>query len=231
MATGSTGSGEPGSGASNTVRTRDADGTRQRLLQSARYRFARDGYSGTTVREIASDAGVNVALINRYFTSKEGLFAACLRWVVEDLDPSTNAQQSVDQILETMVNQLAGLPSGAHAPQLLLLLRSSGDQRADEIRRTTLKSFAEAMAAAAGWRPETTNSEALLLRAQIALSTALGVVLLRSSTGLEPLTSATAQELREPLRDTLETLLSAPLTRQRSSHSGSEPQADDGFRE
>src|ERR1700744_3072446 len=60
------------------VRHRDADETRQRLLQAARQRFAQDGYAATTVRDIAMEAGVNVALINRYFTSKEGLFEAYL---------------------------------------------------------------------------------------------------------------------------------------------------------
>ena len=38
------------------VRSRDAAGTRQLLLQAARIRFARDGYSATTVRDIANDA-------------------------------------------------------------------------------------------------------------------------------------------------------------------------------
>src|SRR5687768_16792368 len=57
---------------------RDAARTRRRLLEAARRRFARDGYATSTVRDIADDAGVNVALISRYFTSKEGLFEACL---------------------------------------------------------------------------------------------------------------------------------------------------------
>ena len=199
---------EQESEASGAVRTRDADSTRQRLLLAARRRFARDSYAGTTVREIAGDAGVNVALINRYFTSKEGLFEACLTRLVEDLDGPTGAETSIDQILETMLTQLTELPSGEHPLQLLLLLRSSGDDRADQIRRNTLRSFAEGMAAAAGWHPDKTDGDQLLLRAQIALSATLGIVLLRSSTGLEPLTSATTQQLRGPLSETLTTLLS-----------------------
>jgi len=194
---------------SSVVRPRDADSTRQRLLEAARHRFARDGYTGTTVRQIAGDAGVNVALINRYFTSKEGLFEACLERVVENLDRTSDAEESVGQILETIISQLARLPTGEHPPELLLLLRSSGDRRVDEIRRNTLKSFAEGMATGAGWQQGGTGDEVLLLRAQIALATALGVVLLRSSTGLEPLTSATAEQLREPLGDALSALLSS----------------------
>jgi AcrR family transcriptional regulator len=37
-------------------RSRDAAKTRQLLLDSARRRFAHDGYSATTVRDIAADA-------------------------------------------------------------------------------------------------------------------------------------------------------------------------------
>jgi AcrR family transcriptional regulator len=48
--------------------------TRSRLLEAARVRFQEHGFDGTTVRDIAADAGVDPALINRYFGSKEGLF-------------------------------------------------------------------------------------------------------------------------------------------------------------
>ncbi|MET0693390.1 MAG: TetR family transcriptional regulator [Propionibacteriaceae bacterium] len=198
----------PAAETTSTARARDADETRRQLLHAARRRFARHGYTGTTVRQIAGDAGVNVALINRYFTSKEGLFEACLRRVVENLDRPPAADVTVDGIVDSVLSQLAELPSGEHPLELLLLLRSSGDARADEIRRNTLRSFAEGMAMAAGWRPDHPDRDALLLRAQIALSTVLGISLLRSSTGLEPLGSATAEDLRGPLGDTLSALLS-----------------------
>ena len=72
-------------------RRRDAASTRQLLLDAARRRFARDGYAATTVRDIADDAGVNVALISRYFDSKEGLFEACLAAAVDELAPHGRA--------------------------------------------------------------------------------------------------------------------------------------------
>lgn len=54
---------------------RDVDQTRAKLVAAARRAFAENGYDATTVRRIALDAGVNPALINRYFGGKEGLFA------------------------------------------------------------------------------------------------------------------------------------------------------------
>jgi Transcriptional regulator len=66
-------------------RPRDARATRALLLAAALRRFTQDGYDTTTVRQIAEDAGVNVALISRYFGSKEGLFEACLELAGEEL--------------------------------------------------------------------------------------------------------------------------------------------------
>ena len=48
------------------------------ILVAARERFSSHGYDGTGLRAIAKLAGVNVALIGRYFGSKEGLFLAAV---------------------------------------------------------------------------------------------------------------------------------------------------------
>lgn len=47
---------------------------KQRILLAAKARFARQGFDGTTVRQICEDAGVNGALISYYFGGKENLF-------------------------------------------------------------------------------------------------------------------------------------------------------------
>src|SRR5438445_354828 len=54
---------------------RNAAATRQAILQSALIAFTRSGYDGVGVREIAKGAGVTAMLVNRYFGSKEQLFA------------------------------------------------------------------------------------------------------------------------------------------------------------
>jgi AcrR family transcriptional regulator len=189
----------------SSPRARDAETTRQLLLKSARRRFAVDGYSSTTVRDIAADAGVNVALINRYFISKEGLFEACLTHVAVEFDRP--ASPTIDQIVESVAIRVSAPLDDGQMLQLLLLLRTSGDERADVIRRTTLRSFAEKIARVAGWTPDDPSSEHLLLRAQIGIATALGVALLRSSSGLEPLNSADETELLGPLGDVFAALL------------------------
>jgi AcrR family transcriptional regulator len=60
-------------------RKRDAEATRAAILQAAKDHFARSGYDGAFLRDIAADAGADAALINRYFGGKDGLFAAALK--------------------------------------------------------------------------------------------------------------------------------------------------------
>lgn len=61
------------------TRRRDADATRAAILAAAKVHFARSGYEGAYLRDIAIDAGADAALINRYFGGKEALFAAVLK--------------------------------------------------------------------------------------------------------------------------------------------------------
>ncbi|MFC5922975.1 TetR/AcrR family transcriptional regulator [Micromonospora vulcania] len=187
-------------------RRRDATETRQLLLDAARHRFASDGYAATTVRDIADDAGVNVALINRYFASKEGLFEACLLAAGDELRRTTGTVP-LDQVPESIARHIAGLGNAGFSAQLTLLLRSSGDARADEIRLGVLHHSSEQLAAARGWRPDQADSESVLLRAQMVLAAGIGIAVLRSSLRLQPLASAAEQDLVAPLRDLVDALL------------------------
>jgi AcrR family transcriptional regulator len=60
-------------------RKRDAATTREEIVEAAIRRFATRGYERAGVYEIAADAGVAGALVNRYFGSREGLFAEVIR--------------------------------------------------------------------------------------------------------------------------------------------------------
>ena len=55
-----------------------ADRTRTAILTAARAQFTETGYDGSGLRAIAARAGANVALISRYFGSKDGLFLAAI---------------------------------------------------------------------------------------------------------------------------------------------------------
>lgn len=188
-------------------RRRNAAHTRQVLLDVARLRFIRDGYAATTVRDIADDAGVNVALINRYFTSKEGLFETCLTTAVTDIRDKF-ADLSLDGIAERIVTRITATSEDAELRNgLLMLLRTTGDERIDDMRRTVLEAVSRRLAEGAG-DPE--PDRAALLRAQIVLATALGLTLLRTSLRIEPLASAGERELLGPVTDVINALLPQP---------------------
>ncbi len=199
----------PAAAGAETPATRPRDGARTRrdLLGAAATRFAADGYAATTVREIANDAGVNVSLINRYFTSKEGLFEACLTAAVEQL-----AQQGTTggkpEIAALLAGRLIGTDAAGHEWQILpLLLRSSGDDHVDRVRFGVLRTFSEELAATMGWQPSEPGGDARLLRAQVLLATAIGVAVLRTTSGLEPLASADQPDLAAVLQDLVDVLL------------------------
>ncbi|HEX8819034.1 MAG TPA: TetR family transcriptional regulator [Archangium sp.] len=68
------------------TRQRDAERTRTAILDAAQTLFSTRGFTNTGVREVADLAGVNSALVGRYFGSKEGLFRATLERVI-DISP------------------------------------------------------------------------------------------------------------------------------------------------
>jgi AcrR family transcriptional regulator len=188
---------------------RDATATRRALVRAARRRFATDGYRAATVRQIAADVGVNVALINRYFVSKEGLFEACMLRTSDELATATPVRVSdLGDVIESLVDHVVNAPDGDDPLQLLLLLRSSGDENADRIRRRTMEHFTERLAAAAGWKADDPDSAPILLRAQLAIATMLGVVMLRTSAAVQPVASAGSDELSGPLGQVFRVLLS-----------------------
>jgi TetR/AcrR family transcriptional regulator len=53
------------------------------LLAAARHLFARQGLSGTSIRDIAEAAGLNSSLISYHFQGKDGLYRACLGQIAE----------------------------------------------------------------------------------------------------------------------------------------------------
>jgi AcrR family transcriptional regulator len=60
-------------------RQRDAERTKQRILDAALGEFADKGYAGARVRAIADRAGVNSQLISYYFGGKQALYGELIR--------------------------------------------------------------------------------------------------------------------------------------------------------
>ena len=72
-----------------------SDNTEDKVLHAARIVFQKKGYSGARMEEIANTAGVNKALLNYYYRSKEKLF----RQVFEE---------AFSEFIPTVINILNG---------------------------------------------------------------------------------------------------------------------------
>ncbi len=103
-------------------RRRDAAATREAILEAATRRFATQGYGGAGVREIAADAGVTAALVNRYFGSKEGLFDEVSRRAL-DMGRLLQGQREdlADHLARVMVYGQEDSRDWGYTPLLLLL--------------------------------------------------------------------------------------------------------------
>jgi len=110
---------------------RNAAQTRERILAAARSRFSQQSYETVGTREIAGDAGVDAALVNRYFGGKEKLFAEVIHGgflIQEEL------LADLDTLGASLVQQTLGSPKAAAKGEdatafdaLGVLLRATGN--------------------------------------------------------------------------------------------------------
>lgn len=185
------------------VRLRNAAATRQAILDSARRHFASEGYDNVGVREIARDAGVDPALVSRYFGGKEQL----LKEAVRGDRPPLFAGISLSQLpahLTGLLLEDEDEGCGTSAQQLerlLILLRSASSPRASEIIRESAGEDILRPIAALLHGPD---AEA---RASLCLALLIGVGMVRSALAFSSLCDANRSELRGALERLFETAL------------------------
>jgi AcrR family transcriptional regulator len=102
-------------------KSKDAS-TEEKIKEAARTVFTQKGYSATRTRDIAEEAGINLALLNYYFRSKEKLFELVMAEKVAKLfgliapivnSEKTSLDEKVTLIVDayiTMLSQNPGLP-------------------------------------------------------------------------------------------------------------------------
>jgi AcrR family transcriptional regulator len=126
------------------TRTRITAGERRELIMRAAGRlFARDGYAGTRIDDIAAAAGVTKPIVYRHFESKQALYMALLAKHEADLptflegvapvsaDSSTDGDALFRTILEHWLDYVH---ENQHA-WLMLFRDRSGDEEIQRLRR------------------------------------------------------------------------------------------------
>ena len=172
-------------------RRRDAAATRRALLAAARRQIAEHGFAGTTTRDVAAAAGVNQALVYRYFGSKEKLLAEAV-----------GGDDAVDTLADLYRAPLADLPhllleraidasvaAGERGSSLATLVTAANDATLRVLIRERIENgFGKVLAR----RLEGPDA---VLRGEMIAALVTGVVLLRQKVGLRALSEADRQTL------------------------------------
>jgi AcrR family transcriptional regulator len=174
--------------AEDVPRRRDADATRAALLTAARDLFAERGFDQTTVRDIAARAGVNQALLFRYYGSKDGLFHAIMTSTGRELIDETPPEYVLARTLQRMLSP--GAPT-AEASPFYAILRSAAHQGAASAMREKMGGQYVDVLATLTDEP---NAE---LRADLVLAWILGIGLLRYVLVKEPIAHADPDEISD----------------------------------
>jgi AcrR family transcriptional regulator len=105
----------------SSPRKRDAEATRAAILAAAKVHFARSGFDGAYLRNIAAEAGADAALISRYFGGKDGLFEAALKdSIAPDIASHWDRASFATEIAKTMAGHAHQHVERMHAFQFLL---------------------------------------------------------------------------------------------------------------
>jgi AcrR family transcriptional regulator len=172
-------------------RRNDAQASRRALLEAAAALFDERGYQGATVRDIGERAGVDAALIARYFGGKEGLYLAALQETERPPLPTDPYAVFAKFLGKSDENE-----NGSNNPICLAMVSPSlspalRKQVGALMTRRVIGPLSQRLADDGVSQPQ--------LRAELLVAVALGTTLTRSSGTLTALASAPLDEVREVL--------------------------------
>ncbi|MDB5672152.1 MAG: TetR/AcrR family transcriptional regulator [Alphaproteobacteria bacterium] len=175
------------------TRVRNAAATREKILVAARSRFLADSYDTVGLREIAADAGVDVALVGRYFGSKESLFKEVLRGSEGPLIDGAMRAADLPAFLASLATQEYGPQDAEHVERLLIILRSASSPKAAAIVKQAISE--DVLEPIAGLL----SGDEAQIRASMALSVLMGTTILRTIMAVEPLSECNPDSVRRNL--------------------------------
>jgi AcrR family transcriptional regulator len=185
-------------------RPRNAAATREAILESAIRHFARSGYDGVGVREIATDAGVTAMMVNRYFGSKEQLFDEA---VETSFSVPAVISANADELFHDAATALVARtdPDADPLAPFLIMLRSVSNPRAVEIVRDAIERHVGTRLARQ--LPELGRP----IRTDVMLSVIAGFLLMRRAIGTRALNAADPDQLVSVLEAVFAAIVETPL--------------------
>jgi AcrR family transcriptional regulator len=119
--------------------------SRERILDAAIERIARDGIDDVRIARIAMDAGVSTALVHYHFATREALLAEALEHSFEiagDIRTLDTGEGSAVQRLRDMIEQCLPLPGAQERDWVLWVELWLRAVRHPELRPTAAKLYA-----------------------------------------------------------------------------------------
>lgn len=173
------------------ARPRNAAATRAAILASARQAFAQAGYDGAGVREIAAGAGVTAMLVNRYFGSKEQLFAEVIAATAATPTILTPGNLAAPDLGRIIAATLVDITRWGDTPLegFLIMLHSASSKRAAEIGRAQIENGHQKALAAV------LQGALAPQRAALVLALVAGFQVMRQMMGLSALAEAKPETL------------------------------------
>lgn len=184
--------------AARPPRRRDAEATRRALLDAAGALFDERGYERATIRDIGERAGVDPALIARYFGGKERLYLATLA----DEERIARRQPQVADLRAIAERLLTRWERGGTSPVRRAL---SDPAPADAEQRALLRRIVKPGVIEPA--KEAIGGEDAALRAELFLALLLGVSAARTNGTLTALAGASRAELLRQLQPLLDVLV------------------------
>ncbi|MFG3251987.1 TetR family transcriptional regulator [Streptomyces sp. NPDC048172] len=181
---------------------RRSDVTRAAILRAARDCFAADGYERATIRLIAREAGIDPAMVMRYYGNKAGLFAAASEFDLRMPDVSYVPREHVGGAL---VGHFVDRWEEDEALTALLRVAATNAEGAERIRDIFRKQLAP-VAEMVSPEPEWAQTRAALVASQI-----LGLALGRYVLGLPPVARLGREELVAWVAPTVQRYLTGEL--------------------
>lgn len=191
--------------AAGPSRPRNAAATREAILDSAVRNFARAGFDGVGVREIAGDAGVTAMLVNRYFGSKEKLFAEAVETAFAPPTIIPEGGQSPGRAAASALVSRSDPGTDDLAP-FLIMLRSASNPRAAEIVRDAIERHVGRRLA------RQLPTPGRHVRTDLVLSVISGVLLMRRVVGTRALNAKNTQHLERLLEAVFDTINDTSLS-------------------
>ncbi len=113
-------------------RKRNPEESCRRILDAAETAFAKRGYDGARLRDIAQEAGVHHALVHHYYGDKRGLFQEVLKRGLDRVSDAAGASLETDGDTTAMLADLVGTVFDffAHNRNLLRIIEGAFRDRA-----------------------------------------------------------------------------------------------------